>query len=436
VGAFLETKYLFIIQYGKTEARGVGIMGLQIELTDDEVTTLTANRDNPFDFSSYKPLLLKHIDDAQQANNNAIRINDLLENKERELESITNLLPLLFDKFFNTGENIILASRAGVGKSWLSIELAKNEKIKKALFLTIEDYNRRQLPRYFKSLSLEKVDVISHETWSNYVRTIKYAMIEKINLRSLFESQNIPYLRFVNRREQLLRQYGIKEENGLDGVLVFEHLMEELKETDYDFICIDSLNALLGSPNKITRQVIERIIAEPSKRHITLLIIHHINKKGEITGNSELVNVVDSAYILSKNKDKDKELILEEVKARFKEKEEVATMEMKKIDNYTVEFTELNITEYKKKTEDWYEDLSDLKKAVIDTFVQEGTDIITRETLDSAMADRGYENKTSISNGLKDLESKEKIVGIGSTKTTKWERIKLLITSILEGLDL
>jgi RecA-family ATPase len=132
-------------------------MALLLELDDEQENYIKDNRNNPFEMLNPNTIwfLLEAFDKAIKAKNETITVEGIFIDKNKEIDKL-NLQPLFLDNFFNKGETIVLAAKSGVGKSWLSIELAKSPKIKRALFINIEDYNEKQVPRYIKSLSLQR----------------------------------------------------------------------------------------------------------------------------------------------------------------------------------------------------------------------------------------------------------------------------------------
>jgi hypothetical protein len=240
------------------------------------------------------------------------------------------------------------------------------------------------------------------------------SMKEKIELRAFLETTApVQYSKFITRREVLQKQYGIKQENGLDNVLVFEHIMDEIKEEKFDFVCIDSLNALLGNPNKITRKVLERIIDKVTEINATLLIVHHINKKGEVSGTSDLGNTVDSVYILSESKDDKNVLVLEETKARHKPKGE-ETMLIRKEDagDFLARFKEAGDAQKSiQKQNEWFEKLSPTEKTIAEAFRDNGTIEMDKEALEEYLNERGV-GPSSLANILLKLEKKGIVKGV------------------------
>lgn len=398
-------------------------MSLTIELSDEEQKKIENTRYGFMDLTSSTTLFAAY-DRAIEADNNRTSVDSLFEDKEYELDHINKLEPL-WDSCFNKGESIILASKGGVGKSLLSIEIAKSPKITKALFLTIEDYSRNQLPRYLKNIDPARIEIMGYTKWRQYYNRIKAALVDKVNFQVLIEGMvPITYQHLINRRNVLLKQYGIKEESFLDNLLVFDMLMQNVENMGFDFICIDSLNAFFGHPSRITRPSMERLIAFQSSKRITLLLIHHINKKGEISGSSDIVNAVDSAYILSLENQGDGEesiLILDEIKARHKSPKE--TLKIKRTKKGPLQFSHEVIERTPLKvTSDENNSLTEHLRSIIDTLSESEGDLDFKD-LEKEMKDKSFSCGNSIKNGLKKL-AEMGFVEKSDRKT--WNKIHLL----------
>jgi KaiC/GvpD/RAD55 family RecA-like ATPase len=398
-------------------------MGLTIELTDDEAKYAQQHRTNYLpNYSWLADSFVPAYDRAIQAQANQNIIENLFEDKGREIEMIENLKPM-FGSFFNVGETIVLASSGGTGKSLLSIEVAKSKLIKKALFLTIEDYSKNQLPRYLAGLEKDRFEIISGAKWRNLFNMVKKSIKDGVNFQVMMESATpMTFQHMQRRREHLLRQYGINEAVFLDNLLVFEILMEQICKMGFDFVCVDSLNALFGHPSKISRTTLERLISIPTAHKITLLLIHHINKKGEITGTSDIVNVVDSVYTLTKDSQKDNEttLILEEVKSRHKDQQEKAKIVRRKVARFKVDH---EITETSNYLDASPKDMSaPLQQAIMDALRDSETGKLTKKELNDSLAERGFSNVGSNANIFKILENKG-LVKKGDGKS--WNTIEM-----------
>ncbi|GHV83691.1 hypothetical protein AGMMS50212_10310 [Spirochaetia bacterium] len=394
-------------------------MSLVINLTDQDEINL--NMYKGFNnFQGFCCLLISAYNTASFSKYCKYSNHSIFENKERIVNSLNNPKPLLFDHFCYKGETIVLASKGGVGKSLMSIEVVKNPNVKKALFLLLEDYSGKQLVRYTNALPKDKFEIISCSKWREICSSVKYAMVSNINKIAVFDSKMPIFCKKLQqRREELLKKYNIQETQGLDNILVYEYLMDNIVNLGFDFICIDSLNALLGNPNRICRSVLERIIQKTTEFNMTLLIIHHINKKGEITGNSDLVNVVDSAYIL--NIESENNLSITEIKSRHKINQEKAIFERISKNQCEVEYKLKDVSPYSPSDKKDQSGLTAMEKLITDAF--EGSNIISHDELNAFMADKNYTNTVSIENCLKRLVAKN-ILKKADGK--KWDQIELV----------
>ncbi|MDR3058589.1 MAG: AAA family ATPase [Prevotella sp.] len=425
-------------------------MSLVVEFTDEEVKTIDnslmiayAEVDTKY-FAFAVKILQDSLDRARKANENAININNLFIDKEVVSARFDDAKPLFLDHFFYKGESIVLASKAGIGKSWLSIEIAKNSNIKKPLFFTLEDYNERQIPRYLNSLNELKegnLEIIGYKNWTKMFNSILTSMKEKLNFKAIQETvtklYSAQYYEISRRRDQLEKQHGIKKELGLDNILVFEQFMEILKDSDFDFICIDSLNALLGNPNRITRRVLERIISKTTEQGKTLLLIHHINKKGDIAGSSDLINTVDSAYILMEevkkgpndDEDNDKTFVLEEIKARYKRgKRESVKIKME--DDPLPHIVHFSLVDEVQpgvvSKNEWFYDLNESEQLIVSAFIDQEKNELTKEEIKYYLAD-AENGIASLEKLLKGLEKTGVLQANGPQKAKeRWDKITLL----------
>jgi hypothetical protein len=99
---------------------------------------------------------------------------------------------------------------------------------------------------------------------------------------------------------------GIKNKD----IAVFQDIVKELIKQGVDFICLDSLNALLGNTTNIGRNIIESILRPMMGTGVTFLLIHHENSQGNLFGSINLSASFDHIYHLELKGRKDgKELL-------------------------------------------------------------------------------------------------------------------------------
>ena len=150
-----------------------------------------------------------------------------------------------------------------------------------------------------------------------------------------------------------------------------------------------------------------------------------MNKEGEIAGSREIVNVVDTTYILrreSQNAATNETILkLEEIKARHKTTPlEVATIVRVSGEAGKVEHTLLKIDIAKVETRVVSAPLQD---AILAALGNSDEGMLKRDKLNLILSEQGFSTGNSVSNALKTLEN-QKLVCKGDGKT--WNTIMLV----------
>jgi len=255
-----------------------------------------------------------------------IEIDDYLEapTKSEGEGVIKEFIHLAFDAFV-LGSTILLVSARGLGKTLFSIFLANSEHIKAPYFLALEDYSSWQRERYRQGLKNQNARFISRKNWDLFYEDILLnieLLTEKFaTANTLMESD--PLFVFNVQYQKNLRKvkysFGVPEEKEkLDFLMVFLFFIDKIKGTA-DFLCVDTLLAMQQGKT-FTRKDLERLIRPASDAGITLLLLHHTNKKGDVHGVSEIQNAVDEVVKLSffgKDDDDNDVLRLNVEKSRF-----------------------------------------------------------------------------------------------------------------------
>jgi RecA-family ATPase len=188
-------------------------------------------------------------------------------------------LKKMFGDFCHAGEIIIIAGKAGVGKSTLAYTLADSivrgndvlQQINENEPLTVLFYDFEMNERHIKKRFSE------YKTTSNFYRPDVSQM--------LLES---------------------------DGVFNFDMVEDGIIETDAKIVIIDNISAIAvktTSDLQTSLELIKRAIMVKNKYDVTIIFVAHTPKISEnralneydIAGGSSIINLVDSAVIINKS---------------------------------------------------------------------------------------------------------------------------------------
>lgn len=180
---------------------------------------------------------------------------------------------------------------------------------------------------------------------------------------------------------------------------------------DADVIILDCLNSLLDDTGRITRPYLERITGFCRASRKTLIILHHINKKGEITGSSAFSELMDTVLLL----EADNEILRIRVeKARYPQASAGCSARKISTGPQSVRF------ELCEETLQAYDsELPPLEKAILK--VIGNNDEFSFADLCSALEIDGFQNPGSIKNALKRLEDRG---CLAKADGSSWEVIK------------
>lgn len=224
--------------------------------------------------------------------------DDNTENQE-ETTSIDLNTPLFGGAAIYQGKNNLLYGDAKVGKTYFSIEVAKSERIKKPLFILLEDYSSDQAKRYEANLAGKDYSLIKLKDFGAAYNKERKAREGQADLETLFDANMPNYHRLKVLKRENYREYGLIDKTGkLDRLAVMEKILDDAIKDGNDFICIDPLLALMENWQKANRSNIENLISKISKHHITLLLIHHTNAQGKMALKYDLKNAFDNIYKL------------------------------------------------------------------------------------------------------------------------------------------
>ena len=260
------------------------------------------------------------MDSALHNNNETVDIYS--DNKEiAEVENKN--IPIFGDVAIYKGKNNLLYSGPKVGKSYLSIEIAKSKYIKKPLFIALDNLDPKSDQRYlinlkdkiFSLINLDNFDAKYETELNERKKQAKIETIKDINFKDYHR------IKYYNRQNYI--EMGIIKEKSdkLDKIAVIEKIIIEALDNDHDFICLDCLNSIVeDSGRNFYREDILKIIKPLSGRNVTLLILHHTTKqKNKMALTQELRNIFDNIYFLEEkeridNHTTDLELIEEEAR--------------------------------------------------------------------------------------------------------------------------
>jgi predicted ATP-dependent serine protease len=189
--------------------------------------------------------------------------------------------------------NNILYGEPKIGKTKLLTEILKSEKIKSALLFLIDDINEDDIKRLQK-IHGNKIRIISSRGFEAIREELKNGRRFEAFVETLYENENTDYKVFKRLATPNLAQRGISTKQSFDDVDVLNDILSMDNHKDIDFICIDSLTCLAGDSRRINRNLLNKILSIPSKNGVTLLMLHHTNKKGEIAGSLDSTRMFDN----------------------------------------------------------------------------------------------------------------------------------------------
>jgi hypothetical protein len=262
------------------------------------------SRDNDQDQNTKPAENVIHTMDTED--NQAIPKPEATADEKKVLpENLNPHHPLFLDCAVPMGRKTVLYGPAKLGKSYLTVAIGASNYIRHPLYILIDDGSAGQLDLYKKVLG-NKADIITLKMVGDQIEHQETDRMNAANWRIACEFCSEEFRRRNNRfdsiTDHVYKSMGIKNDDVKPTVLsTVEAIIEEgVTKKGVDFVCLDSLNALFGDPRKINRVVLQRLFNTiGAKEGITLFVIHHTNKNGEIAGSNATREVFDYVYRLS-----------------------------------------------------------------------------------------------------------------------------------------
>jgi hypothetical protein len=313
---------------------------------------------------------------------------------ERERRDIMEEPYLLIDKLIHLRETVVIYSKPGLGKTFLACFIAKTAHPRKTTYFALDDQGSNQLERI---RCIPNAVCIGYDLLDKYLEEFKEITRGICSNRAFFDFILKDQSQIQSRKEKLMKELGVYEQEKIDKLFIFELLIESSLCSDSEIFILDSLNALLDYEFYICRSYINRITRYCREAGKTLIMIHHANKKKEIAGHSSLSQTVDLVLKLDGDPDNLLEITVE--KSRYLQGCRSCYLEMISEGNNSVRFEYRGDISLIQKT-----DLTPLEYEIIDALGDKDNLLILN--LYSLL---GNHNKGSILNSLKSLEEKGKV---------------------------
>jgi hypothetical protein len=318
---------------------------------------------------------------------------------------------LCLGQFIHKGEVAGIVSKAGMGKTFLAIDIAKCLNLKKVVFFELDDHSPNQQGRFEGIPSLK---LVSRQDWDQCLSALQADVTGNVTVQAILSTFIKPLAKIEQikeRRKKLLLEKGLDDTKKVDDILLWGLYMESDLCRDADAIILDCLNSLLDDTGRIIRSYLERITDFCKKNGKTLIILHHINKKGEITGSSAFSELMDTVLFL----EMDNEILRIRVeKARYPQVSKGCSVRRISTGPQSVRF---ELCEETFQTSD--SELPPLEKAILK--VVGNNDKFAFTDLCTALKTDGFQNPGSIKNALKRLEDRSCLT---KADGSSWDVIK------------
>jgi hypothetical protein len=222
------------------------------------------------------------------------------------------------------GKSVILYAEYGIGKSLLSIGIGLN--FKRPLYILVDIGGSKDISQY-KFLGDNAVIFTLERLQNTQDNMEQERMMEAllyVNISCSNPQWYERYQRLKNTTNYFCNQVGARpqETKVINSFDVLERIMTTAINEGVDFICIDSLNAAVEDVRRVNRKNLQRITYAAAKAGVTLLCLHHTNKKGDMSGSAVIGEAFDYVCRLSvdttySGESNEAVLILDEEKARY-----------------------------------------------------------------------------------------------------------------------
>jgi len=322
--------------------------------------------------------------------------------------------------------NNLLYAEPKVGKTFFSIEIAKNEHIKKPLFVTLDDFSSDLDLRYQANLGDKNYLLMKLDDFDTTYKTELEERKTRADAETIKGMVMPGYRRIkILKRQNYIEMGVIKDKSDtLDKIAVFNKIIAEALDDGHDFICLDCLHSILeGSGRSLNRDKLIGILKPISNMQVTFLLIHHTNKDSETMSlTNQLRYVFDNIYRLEFKERFDEgssKLELIEENARHNNPHDVTIMRSIRNDsNVTHIVVDSKISQPNSKNGSVKKNI---RAKIVDILINEEENSISYDDLINKLKEiTGKENdEANIMKHLKNVSDKEKLISMKDGSTWK-----------------
>jgi hypothetical protein len=335
-----------------------------------------------------------------------------LANDDADISDTPNITSneyLLFDSFIHSGEIAVIVADAKVGKTLLASFMARNGKLKKVVYFSLDDIGSFQCERFAQN---SDIHYIKRHEFDKLLDDLRNLVIEKCGEQA-YRDTIFKFASQINNCEQKLRkEYGVNDSRKIEEIYLFELLMQTKLCAEAEVVILDSLNSLVRYEWFINRPCIEKLINFRRKIGKSMVILHHTNSKGQCAGSKALPQVVDLVLKIEKLNGNIRKIIVEN--DRYPQRINSCFVRMIQDENQFINFELCDEPIIRQPL-----NLSPFEQRIVD--ILRDKDTITFNELAQAL---GASNPGSLKNCLLDLEKKGYLMK-GDGKS--WDTIKSCI---------
>ena len=366
-------------------------------------------------------------DVLKQASENMTSFKEFLSRKKREEadnetfeDSIESQPYLWFDGLIHKGEKVSICAPPKTGKTFAAISIAENPEAGKVLFVVLDDADG-QMQRFNASERCGDMQVYTGTDFEKAKLEFEGLLRSESLKKATWDSLTPKLSKIFRERDKILKELGVKDDRYLNNICILECMMNEIGN-QFDTIIIDNVNRLFGNPQSIVMRHLDKVLKSFGRKQ-TVILLHHINKQGFVSGGSAFSEVLDSVITLSKQKDGTIEV--DASCSRYPQKFQTARVQMISTSPYTVEFKLLD-TDVPPAFSGGGSNLDGKIMAILESLHKITFKDLTAELF---MQDAAS-SETSIKNALKRLENRG-LVAKADGKT--WNVISLVSSSSSAG---